>query len=72
MTRLVDKWKAGDVIYLDLCEAFDMVRYHILSLYWRDTDLKGGVFSGYGIGWKAVGRGCGEWHYVLVEAGDDW
>ena len=29
MTRLVDKGKAIDVIYLDLCEAFDMVPCHI-------------------------------------------
>ena len=54
---MVDKGKAMDVIYLDLCKASDMVPTTSLSLNWRDVDLKGGLFGGLGIGWKVVDRG---------------
>ena len=45
MMALVDKVRATDVMYLDLCEAFDTIPHHTLSLNWRDMDLKAGLFK---------------------------
>ena len=41
LTALVDIGKATDVIYVDLCKAFDMVLHYAL-LDWRNTGLKPG------------------------------
>ena len=38
-----------------------------LSLNWRDTDLKGGLFSGWGI--DSQPEDCGQWLYVQVTSG---
>jgi len=46
----VNKGNATDVIYLDMCKAFNMAPTTSLSLNWRDVDLKGGQ----GIGWKVA------------------
>jgi len=46
MTTPVDKGRAMDVTYLDLCKAFDMVLHNrTFSLYWREMDLMGGLFG---------------------------
>ena len=46
MIALVNKERATDVIYLELCKAFNMIHTTSLSLNGRDTDLKAGLFGG--------------------------
>ncbi|GAB0179084.1 hypothetical protein GRJ2_000373700 [Grus japonensis] len=40
------KSKATDIIYLDLCKAFDMSHMMFLCLNWRDMDLMDGPLGG--------------------------
>ena len=56
MMALVDGIRVGDVIYLDLYKACDMVTTSF-SLNCRGTDLKDRRFDGLGIGWLDAAKG---------------
>ena len=51
---LVDKGKVINVIYLELCRAFDMVTHHILITEWERNGFEWWTF--WRAGWKLAAR----------------
>ena len=53
----VNKERIIDVIYLDCARPLTLSYTTLLSLNWRNMDLKGGLFGEYDIGWMAAASG---------------
>ena len=62
----MDKGRAIDIIYQDLCTAFDTVLHDILATKLDKKGCDGGT-----TGWM-VALSCGQWLKVHVESGDEW
>lgn len=54
VTAVMEKGKATDFIYLDLCKAYDTVLHNILVSKLKSREFDNGTLSGYGVSWIAA------------------
>lgn len=62
----VNKGRANDVFYLDLCKAFDTISHHIIISKMERDEFEGWIE----IPWMVQPEGCVQWLFIQMEAGE--
>jgi len=65
VTASVDRGRAIDIVFLDLCGTFEMVQHHILISRLERCGFEGWIMDNELVGWP---EGCCQWLYVQAEA----
>lgn len=64
--------RTTDIIYLDLCKAFDSVLSDILASKWKDMDLMDEPLGGKELAGWLCSKSCTQWRNVQVEISYEW